>query len=333
MATTTPVRTIHSIINDIGFVGHSLISISDLSDDQLYGLFELAKTLEPWNRSKIDLFPGAILGLLFFQPSTRTRMSFETAITRLGGKALVETNPEKTSSIAKEESLEDMMRCVCQYANVIVLRHYDDQAARSAAAVSTSPIINGGWGHWEHPTQALLDLYAMWRTFGHIKDLTVCVAAADMVEARTGHSMAYGLARLGAKIILASRSDRRTPPEVMAKLKDEFGVVPEEVLDSNQDSFNELVSGVDLIYLPGCSAPKGATSDFYRTIMDDYYVRAETLEAVRNSGRDIYITHTLPRRAGEMDLRIDDTDSQLCFRSISHSVNIRMALVASILGL
>jgi aspartate carbamoyltransferase catalytic subunit len=106
-----------------------------------------------------------------------------------------------------------------------------------------------------------------------------------------------------------------------------------EAFDLNQDSFNELVSGMDMIYLPGCSAPKGPEAESFKVIMDNYYVRAETLANVKaNEDRTVYITHTLPRRAGEMDLRIDTTENQLYFEAIAYSVAIRMALVAAILG-
>ena len=149
--------------------------------------------------------------------------------------------------------------------------------------------------------------------YGRVEGLKVCVASPDLVAARTGHSMAYGLARLGAKVTLASTSQYRLPDEVRNKLASVQGDVT-EVLDSDQTSFNQLISDMHLVYLPGCSAPKGAEADAFKKMMDDYFVRYETLEDVREKeGRTIYVTHTLPRRAGEMDLRIDTTPSQLYF--------------------
>jgi aspartate carbamoyltransferase catalytic subunit len=332
MQTMSKIRTISTLINDIGFQGQSLLSINDLSNEQLYGLFELAATLEPWNRSAIQLLPGNVMVTFFFQPSTRTRMSFETAMHRLGGSVITEANPMVSSSSAKEESLSDSIKVISKYANVIVFRHPDDVAAREAAAYSDSPIINGGFGHWEHPTQALLDLYTLWRTQGKVEDVKVCIASPDLVAARTGHSMAYGLARLGADVTLASLKSNRTPQEVIDKLDGASGKVT-EVFDLNQDQFNELIMDMDLVYLPGCSAPKGTEAEAFKKIMDDYYVRNETLEKVRkDDDRVIAVTHTLPRRPGEMDLRIDTTPSQQYFEAISYSISIRMALVASILG-
>lgn len=332
METASKIRTLQAQIRDIGFEGQSLLSINDLTNDQIYGLFELALALEPWNRSGLNLLQGNVMAALFFQPSTRTRMSFETAMYRLGGSVVTEATPMVSSSAAKEESLADMMKVVSKYANVIVLRHPNDVEAREGATYSDSPVINGGFGHWEHPTQALLDLYTLWRTQGKVEGAKVCVASPDLVAARTGHSMAYGLARLGAKVTLASTKAHRTPEEVINKLEEAGGDVT-EVFDLNQKSFNELISDMDLVYLPGCSAPKGAEADEFKQMMDDYFVRYETLDQVRQeTDRIIRVTHTLPRRTGEMDLQIDKTPHQQYFEAIAYSVSIRMALVASILG-
>ena len=153
-------RSMKGLVDAVDHVGKDFISITDMSTDQLYSLFELGKNLELFNRSKIDLLSDKMLALMFFQPSTRTRMSFQTAMERLGGHVIVEANPKVTSSVAKEESIEDTMRCISQYANLMVIRHYDADEARRGAEAAECPVINGGWGHWEHPTQALLDLYS-----------------------------------------------------------------------------------------------------------------------------------------------------------------------------
>jgi aspartate carbamoyltransferase catalytic subunit len=327
------IRSLKALVNTIDFEGKSLLSINDLTDGQIYGLFNLALQLEPWNRSMVPLAVGNVMSTLFFQPSTRTRMSFETAMHRLGGAVITETTPLISSSAAKEESLADMIKVVSKYANIIVMRHFNDMEARKAAPYSEVPVINGGWGHWEHPTQALLDLYTLYRTYGHIDDLKVCVASADLIEARTGHSMAQGLARLGAKVYLASPKAKRIPDEVREKIS-LSGIQINEVFDLDQNSFNELVADMDMVYLPGCSAPKGAEAEAFKTVMDNYFVRYETLQTVaKDKNRVIYVTHTLPRRDGEMDLRIDDSPSQLYFEAIAYSVSIRMALIVAILGL
>ncbi len=321
------------MVDDVGFVGKSLLSINDLSNEAIYKLFNIADVFDPWIKSGVNVLAGKIMATLFFQPSTRTRMSFETAMRRLGGTVLTETTPLITSSAAKEESLADMMKVVSQYANIIVIRHPDEKEALEAVKYSDCPVINGAFGHWEHPTQALLDLYTLWKTYGRIEGLKVCVASPDLIEARTGHSMAIGLARLGAKLYLASTSKKRIPADVMNKIK-EYTSDVKEVLDLNQDEFNNFIRDMDLVYLPGCSAPKGADAEEFKKLMDDYYIRYETIEeSIKKNNKIIYVTHTLPRRPGEMDLRLDKSPAQLYFKAISYSVLIRMALVVSMIGI
>lgn len=333
MESANKINTIYSIVNKIDFKNKNLISINDLSNDQIYGFFKLAKILEPWNRSQVELLADKVLVTLFFQPSTRTRMSFETAMHRLGGSVVSEANPMISSSAAKEESLADMLKVVSKYANAIVLRHPNDLEARDAADYSDAPVINGGFGNWEHPTQALLDLYTLWRIHDRVEGLKVCIASADLIAARTGHSMAYGLARLGANVTLACPKKNRTPENVINKLQNTKGHV-EEIFDLDQDEFNDLIKDMDLVYLPGCSAPKGPEAEAFKKLMDNYYVRYETLEDVYNkSGKIIRVTHTLPRRKGEMDLRIDKSQYQQYFEAIAYSVSIRMALMLGIIGL
>lgn len=323
-------QSLASLIGEVDLAGKSLLSINDLAHEQLYALFELARVLEPWHRSMIELLPGRVLATLFFQPSTRTRLSFETAMLRLGGTVISETTPLVSSSAAKEESLADMVKVVSKYANVIVLRHPDAGQALHATEHAETPVINGGFGDWEHPTQALLDLYTLWRTHGRVEGIRVCIASPDLIAARTGHSMAYGLGRLGAHISLASPKRNRTPEDVMAKLR-EVGADVEEVFDLDQTGFNDFIRDFDLVYLPGCSAPKGENAEAFKAMMDDYFVRHETLEQVQaEQNRILHVTHTLPRRPGEMDPAIDGMPNQQYFEAIAYSVALRMALIASI---
>jgi aspartate carbamoyltransferase catalytic subunit len=333
MSVQTNITTLKKMVEDIQFSGRHLLSVNDLTNQQIYGLFELAKTLEPWNRSGLNVLQGNVMATLFFQPSTRTRMSFETAMARLGGSVLTETTPLISSSIAKEETLADMIKVVSQYANIIVIRHPDADEATGAVAYADCPVICGAFGHREHPTQALLDLYTLWRTYGRVEGLKVCVATPDLVAARTGHSMALGLARLGARVYLASTRANRIPKEIMDKIKQFKGHV-EEAFDMNQAQFNEFISEMDEVYLPGCSAPKGGEADAWKKLMEDYLVRYETImKTLKEKNKIVYVTHTLPRRPGEMDLRIDTSPGELYFKAIAYSVSIRMSLILAMIGL
>jgi aspartate carbamoyltransferase catalytic subunit len=326
------VREFKRIIDDIDFVGKNLISINDLNDNQIYKLFELAYKLEPWNKSRISLLPNSQMSLIFFQPSTRTRMSFQTAMQRLGGMVITETTPLITSSSAKEESLNDMMKVVSKYSNIIVLRHPDNEVAVEAVANSECPVISGGFGHKEHPTQSLLDLYTIWRTFGKIEGLKICIASPDLIHARTGHSMEYALARLGADLYLSSMKKYRTPKDVLNKVKN-FNSNIKEIFDQTQDEFNDFALEMDLIYLPGCSAPAGEEAESFKSIMDNYYLRFETIKQAFDQKKGLYVTHTLPRRPGEMDLRIDRSKGELYFKALSYSISVRKALILAMVGL
>lgn len=326
-------QTIKNMVDNIGFTNHNLISINDLSNEMILELFKLANRLQPWYKSRLKILSGKHMATLFFQPSTRTRLSFETAMNRLGGTIISETTPLISSSAAKEESLSDMIKVVSQYANIIVLRHPNSDEAKNAVTYSDCPVINGAFGHEEHPTQALLDLYTIWQTIGKIEGLKVCIATPDLIHTRSGHSIAYILVRFGAKVYLLSKKEYRTPNSVMENISKVNGDV-EEVFDLNQKQFNEFIyNNADVVYLPGCSAPKGEDSEKYKQIMGDYFIQYETIEkANKDKNKIIYVTHPLPRRQGEIDLRIDKSSSELYFKAIAYSVAIRMALILAILG-
>jgi len=317
-------------IKKTGLKGRSLISTLDIRKEEIETLFEATKLMEPYVRVGINLLPRKVLATLFFEPSTRTRLSFETAMHKLGGSVISESTPLISSAVAKEESLDDMIKVISKYADIIVLRHPDSEKAMKAIKMSDVPVISGGFGDLEHPTQSLLDLYTIWRTFGKIDGLSVMIACPDLKAARTGHSLTYGLAKFGVKIILASPEDLKMPKEVIENLR-EVGADFTEFLDS--PNFDELVSSSDVVYLPGCRVPHGPERDVFRRIASKYFIKLETLENAKEKlGRMVYIMHCLPRFPGEMDLRIDLTPHALYFKQVEYGIPIRMALIASILS-
>jgi len=319
--------------------GRHLTFIDDLSTDELRNLFLTAEMFEPYWKTGLELLRQRILCTLFFQPSTRTRFSHETAMYRLGGNVLTESNPMVSSSAAKNESLYDSIRVISQYADVLVLRHPDEERVLEdieTLGSDTIPIISGGYGNVTHPTQGLLDMYTAWRAIGgDFSAMTVMIATPDLSRARSGQSVALGLARMGARIVYSGTTGLRTPDVIRAKL---------DATNANYQEYNDLTiaqqeqlitdEGIDLLYLPGCSVKKGdpGRDDFMKK-MEEYYFTVDGLRRIEErGGKTVGVMHSLPRNQGEFDFTIDKTPHELYFKQISFSVPLRMSLLANILG-
>ena len=194
--------------------GRHLIFIDDYLPVELENIFKTAVMLEPFWRFRIPLLEGKVLCNQFFQPSTRTRFSHETAMLRLGGTVITESNPLVSSAAAKGESLYDALRVTSQYADVIVLRHPDEGVIDTIEQLGrdSSPIISGGYGNVTHPTQGLLDMYTAYRALGgDFKEMTVMIATPDLSRARSGQSFGLGLARMGSKLIYSGTTGLGVP--------------------------------------------------------------------------------------------------------------------------
>ena len=332
-------KDIYTQIERTGIQGRNLTFIDDLSPDELENLFFTAEMLEPFWRSGLELLRHRILCTLFFQPSTRTRFSHETAMYRLGGNVLTESNPLISSAAAKNESLYDSIRVISQYADVLVLRHPDDErvlADIDQLGTDAVPIISGGYGNVTHPTQGLLDMYTAWRVLGgDFSAMTVMIATPDLSRARSGQSFALGLARMGARIVYSGTTGLRTPDVILEKL---------DAVNGNYEEHNDLTiaqqedliadEGIDLLYLPGCSVKKGdpGRDDFMKK-MEEYYFTVDGLSRIqRKSGKTVGVMHSLPRNEGEFDFGIDATQHELYFKQIGFSVPLRMSLLANIVG-
>ena len=332
-------KDIYNQVERTGIRGRHLSFIDDLSYDELKNLFITAEMLEPFWRSGINLLHNRILCTLFFQPSTRTRFSHETAMIRLGGSVLTESNPLISSSAAKNESLYDSIRVISQYADALVLRHPDDERVLTdleKLGKDAIPIISGGYGNVTHPTQGLLDMYTAWRVLGgDFSAMTVMIATPDLSRARSGQSFALGLARMGAKLVYSGTAGLETPDVIREKL-DELGANYKEYNDLTIREQEQLIldEHVDLLYLPGCSVKKGEPGrDDFMKKMEEYYFTVEGLNRVRDTnGKTVGVMHSLPRNEGEFDFGIDNTEYELYFKQISFSVPLRMALLLNIIG-
>lgn len=327
-----------------------LVSIDDVSIDEMHALFRHADRFAKEPRAFAHACPGFISASLFYEPSTRTRLSFESAMLRLGGGVL--TAAEMTSSsVVKGESLADTIRVVGGgYADVIVLRHPSEGAARLAAHYAPVPVINAGDGSHEHPTQTLCDLYNLHVERGRIEGLDV-VLAGDLRYSRTVHSFAYALARFGANIVCVPQPGFELPDYVVKRLHEEFGVNPMRAdtrrlgkLASNSDAvyltpqkphqlslFTDArgweVEHVDALYMTRPQTERHSADELSETS----YLRLEKRALAAESLRDAVVMHPLPRR-DEISPEIDADPRSIYFKQAARGVPIRMAILAWLLG-
>ena len=326
-----------------------LVSIEDLSQDEIVELFqhadEFRDNLSAWS----DLCRGTIMATLFFEPSTRTRLSFESAMLRLGG-GVISAADDKTTSRSKGESLADTVRVVGgSYADILVVRHPEDGAARVAARYASVPVINGGDGSHEHPTQTLCDLYTLWKEKGRLEGLEV-VLCGDLRYSRTIHSFCYALARFKANIVTLPYPGFELPDYVLRRLRRNFGIqaavasvadLPGIAGSSNAAAyltasgphqlalFTKLtpheVNRIDAIYMTRAQLERHVgeqTKDYPR-------LSTKTLDAA--STKDARVMHPLPR-VDEIDYEVDDDPRSVYFRQAELGVPMRMALMAFLLG-
>src|ERR1700683_3891137 len=242
-----------------------VVSIEDLAISEIEHIFALADDFSDKlaGSNRISIADGLIMATLFYEPSTRTRLSFESAMHRLGG-AVISSADMQASSAAKGESLADTVRVVSGYADLIVMRHPHDGAARVAAEYSPCPIINAGDGSREHPTQTLCDLYILRKKKGHLKGLTVALCG-DLKFGRTVHSLIYALARFGANIVAEPTSGMNVPDYVLERLAAERNYSFSTV---TMDELKSLAGGLDALYLTPSAPHQMAffTGDALRTI-------------------------------------------------------------------
>src|ERR671924_1738381 len=220
----------------------NIISIADLTNDEIEHIFDLADSATQLRTDRVAA--GKIMATLFYEPSTRTRLSFESAMQRLGG-SVISCSDMKSSSTAKGETVADTAKVVSSYADILVVRHHWDGAVQAMAEHTNVPIINAGDGSHEHPTQTLCDLYTLKKEKGDLKGLTV-VLCGDLKNGRTIHSLVYALARFGANVVTVAAKGMEIPPYVLERLEREYQyrLAPVAV-----DDLSAIVSETDVIYL------------------------------------------------------------------------------------
>lgn len=271
-------------------------------------------------KSSLNLLKGKILATLFFEPSTRTRLSFEAAMQRLGGGAISMGSVE-SSSVAKGETLVDTIRTVSQYADVIVLRHPRTGSAKEAADATPIPVINAGDGAGQHPTQALLDMYTIQKELGSLRNLTVSLVG-DLKYGRTVHALVELLSLFKARIFLVSPNLLRMPEEITSGLRGK-GI---EVVET--EDLAEAANASSILYMTRIQKERFTDLSEYERLKGSFILNQAFLNTLK---KKITILHPLPR-VDEIHPDVDDYPGAAYFRQVRNGVFVRMALLAMIFG-
>ena len=297
----------------------SLVSITDYSKEKILNILELAAHFE--STPEPTLLQNKIVASLFFEPSTRTRLSFETAIQRLGGRIIGFTDAS-SSSVQKGESLRDTITTVSLYADLIVMRHPLDGSARFASEVSHVPIINAGDGSNQHPTQCLLDLYSIQKTQGTLENLKIAFVG-DLKYGRTVHSLTQALTKFNCTFFLVSPTELKLPSAVKQHIKDAH------LKYTQHTELEEIIPDVDIIYMTRIQRERFADPLEYERVKNSYILKNAMLA---NSKDNLKVMHPLPR-VNEIDEDVDANHKAYYFQQALNGVYVREALLASVLNL
>ena len=298
-----------------------LITMDDLTNEEILQVLDNARSLLPVAKGDVylPLLQGKVLGNLFFENSTRTRMSFETAMKRLGGEVL--NLSSIGSSVAKGETLYDTMQMVDGYADIAVIRHPNQGAAQYSADAVKIPILNGGDGAGNHPTQTMLDLFTIREAHGSLEGLNVMMVG-DLRYGRTTHSLSHALVRFGAKITLVSPESLRMPDEIVSDLISQGG----EINETEEMSLS--IDSADVIYMTRIQKERFPDEDEYIKVAGIYKLTEDDLSGAKAG---MIVMHPLPR-VNELDASVDSTKHARYFQQAFNGVPTRMALLCRSLG-
>ena len=298
----------------------SLVSIANLSREKILYLMEMAHEFEP--RPNRKLLDGRIVATLFFEPSTRTRLSFETAANRLGARVIGFTDPKVTSS-TKGETLKDTIMMVANYSDVIVMRHYLEGAALYASELTPVPVVNAGDGAHQHPSQTLLDLYTMMQTQGTLDNLHIHLVG-DLKYGRTVHSLIMAMRHFNPTFHFIAPAELAMPEEYKQYCR-EHGIhfVEHENFDE------EVIAEADILYMTRVQRERFSDLMEYERVKDVYILRREMLAKAR---RNLRILHPLPR-VNEIAQDVDDTPYAYYFEQARNGLFAREAIICDVLGI
>jgi len=311
--------TFLSLVFSLRFKGRDIISIEDFSREEINYILKSSHAMEPLAAKSSDMLKGKILATLFFEPSTRTRLSFEAAMLKLGGSTIGFAEAEITS-VRKGENLADTIRTVENYADIIALRHPLEGAAKLAAEFSKLPILNAGSGAEEHPTQALMDLYTLQKEKGKIDGLKIALVG-DLRYGRTVHSLAYALSLYNIELHLISPETLRMRHEVIRAIKNKVSIKEDTNLDN-------IIPQIDVLYVTRIQKERFPDPAEYAKVKGIYRIDLKTLKRAK---KDLVILHPLPR-IDEIAYEVDNTPQARYFQQVWNGIVVRMALLALVLG-
>ncbi|MEW9669115.1 aspartate carbamoyltransferase [Ammoniphilus sp. 3BR4] len=297
---------------------YHILGAKQFNREALEEIFELSADMEQVEASGgSDRYKNKVMTTLFFEPSTRTRLSFESAMCRLGGKVIGTENAAQFSSAIKGETLEDTIRIVSGYSDVIVMRHTEIGAAEKAASVASVPIINAGDGAGEHPTQALLDIYTIKKEIGRVDDLHIAMIG-DLTYGRTVHSLSYLLANFNNITIYYTAPENVLIPPYVKKFLEEKQIRFYETQD-----LEEVASKADVLYQTRIQKERFPSLEEYEKAQGKYIIDQKVLDVMKPHG---IILHPLPR-AGEIAPEVDLDQRAAYFRQAQNGLYVRMALI------
>lgn len=302
----------------MNFKGKDIISIRDFSKEELLYVLRIAKKIEKTNPK--TLLKGKLMASLFFEPSTRTRLSFDSAMEQLGGEVLGFAQAG-VSSAKKGETLWDTMKMIEQYADVAVIRHSIEGAARLAAESSSKPVINAGDGANQHPTQTLLDLYTILKTKGKLENLSIGFCG-DLKYGRTVHSLVIAMSLFNAKMYFIAPQALHIPDEYIGELK------KKKIKFEHVKDINKAISKLDVLYMTRIQKERFPDPLEYNRLKGVYQIGLDTL---KNAKKELKIMHPLPR-VDEIKPELDKTSHAVYFQQAGNGIHVRKALLALVLG-
>jgi len=298
----------------------SFVSVADLSKESITHLMKKTEFFEKNSNQK--LLDGKICATLFFEPSTRTRLSFETAVNRLNGKVIGFSDAATTSS-SKGETLKDTIKMVSNYADLIIMRHYLEGAARYASEITDVPIINAGDGANQHPSQTMLDMYSIYKTQGKLENMTITMVG-DMKYGRTVHSLIEGMLHFNPRFHFIAPDELKLP-DIYKQLLEEHNIYYEECAEFSE----EIINQSDILYMTRVQRERFTDLMEYEKVKNVYILKSKMLDKSKSNLR---ILHPLPR-VSEIDNDVDDNPKAYYFEQARNGVYARQAIICNVLGI